>query len=170
MKPVKDISSPIRPTGDGMGENIGPGAWANRADHPDMTFHGTPKIVPMRVATTFSIAEEDPDPRGMPVIGCDGSVGGTVVDIWVDRSEPQIRYYELETQGTHRRVLLPLGFAKLIRSEREIRVKAIAGHHFEKVPGTKSPDQITLLEEDQIMGYFGGGFLYASPDRQESIL
>jgi len=29
---------------------------------------------------------------------------------------------------------------------------------------------VTLLEEDKIAGYFGGGRLYATPDRQEPLL
>ena len=170
MKVVKDISMPIRPTGDGMGENIGPGAWADRSDTPDLTYHGEPKIVPMRVAPGFSVASEDPDPRGMVAVGFDGHVGGTVVDIWVDKAEPQVRYYELETAGTHRRVLLPVGFCRVVASAGEVRVKAIAGRHFEGVPATKHPEQVTLLEEDRIAGYYGGGFLYADPSRQDPSL
>jgi photosynthetic reaction center H subunit len=33
-----------------------------------------------------------------------------------------------------------------------------------------SPDQITLREEDMVMGYFGGGTLYAKPSREEPLL
>jgi photosynthetic reaction center H subunit len=29
---------------------------------------------------------------------------------------------------------------------------------------------VTLLEEDKIMGYFGGGYLYATPERQEPFI
>jgi photosynthetic reaction center H subunit len=38
------------------------------------------------------------------------------------------------------------------------------------VPTTKHPEQITLLEEEKVMAYYGGGTLYATPDRQEPIL
>jgi photosynthetic reaction center H subunit len=113
------------------------------------------------------MASEDPDPRGMVAVGFDGIVGGTIVDIWVDKAEPQVRYYELETAGTHRRVLLPVGFCRVVASAGEVRVKAIAGRHFEGVPATKHPEQVTLLEEDRIAGYYGGGFLYADPSRQD---
>lgn len=170
MKPVNDISMPIRPAGDGMGENLGPGAWADRSDTPDRTFHGTPKMVPMRIATDFSVAVEDADPRGMVAVGFDGVAGGTIIDIWVDRAEPQVRYYEVETATSRRRVLLPVGFCKVVASAGEVRVKAIAGRHFEGVPTTRHPDQVTLLEEDRIAGYYGGGFLYADPARQEPAL
>ena len=35
----------------------------------------------------------------MPVIGCDGKQGGTVKDVWVDRSEYIMRYLEVEVSG-----------------------------------------------------------------------
>ena len=43
-----------------------------------------------------AVAAGDPDPRGLPVKAADGAVAGSIVDIWVDRSEPQVRYYRLE--------------------------------------------------------------------------
>ena len=58
--------SPLVPTGNPMVDGVGPAAWADRADVPDLTFHGTNKIVPMRVDPTFSVAKGDPDPRGLP--------------------------------------------------------------------------------------------------------
>jgi photosynthetic reaction center H subunit len=33
----------------------------------------------------------------------------------------------------------------------------------------KNPEQITLLEEEKIMAYFGAGTLYATPQRQEPV-
>jgi photosynthetic reaction center H subunit len=38
------------------------------------------------------------------------------------------------------------------------------------VPGTKQPEQVTLLEEEKIMAYYGAGTLYATPDRAEPLL
>ena len=55
--------------------------WANRPDVPDLTLEDTPRIVPLRVATEFSVASQDPDPRGMTVIGADGRPGGTVAEL-----------------------------------------------------------------------------------------
>ena len=51
-----------------------------------------------------------------------------------------------------------------------IRVMSIYGKHFADVPQTASKTQITLLEEEKIMAYFGGGGLYAMPGRAEPIL
>jgi len=91
--------SPFEPEGDPMLSGMGPGAWAERSDEPDLTHEGHPKIVPMRVLPEFSVAASDVDPRGHDVVGCDGETGGTVVDLWVDRGEQLIRYLEVELAG-----------------------------------------------------------------------
>jgi photosynthetic reaction center H subunit len=38
------------------------------------------------------------------------------------------------------------------------------------VPGLANPDQVTLQEEDKIVAFYGGGTLYATPDRSEPWL
>lgn len=166
--------SPFVPTGDPMVDGVGPAAWANRADVPDMTAHGKPKIVPMRVAKDFTIAEGDPDPRGLPVKGCDGVIAGTITEVWVDRSEPQVRYYEVTLAAGGRVVLLPVPFVAWpnlgLFGLDHVRVKAITAAQFAKVPATKSMEQITLLEEDKIAAYYGGGHLYATPDRSQPLI
>ena len=97
--------SPLVPTGNPMIDGVGPAAWADRADQPDRTFHGAPKIVPMRLDPTFSVAKGDPDPRGLPVEAVDKVIAGTVIELWVDRAEPQVRYYEVQLSGTERRIM-----------------------------------------------------------------
>ena len=37
-------------------------------------------------------------------------------------------------------------------------------------PATRNTDKVTLLEEDKITAYYGGGTLYATPDRVEPLL
>jgi photosynthetic reaction center H subunit len=46
-------------------------------------------------------------------------------------------------------------------------VQSILGAQFANVPRNKQPDSVTLLEEDKICAYYGGGTLYATPSRQE---
>ncbi len=168
--------APYRPTGKNpMLDPIGPGSWANRADTPDMTHHGEAKIVPMRIAKDFSIAEGDTDPRGMRVVGFDSVVAGKVVDAWVDRSEQMLRYLEVELEvGKEKNaVLVPINFAVMRNTrerERIFYVHALAGEQFAHVPDTKSASQVTFLEEEKIVAYFGSGLLYAHPSRQESII
>jgi photosynthetic reaction center H subunit len=95
-----------------------------------------------------------------------------VKDIWIDRAEYVMRYMEVEVAvpGGFRNVLLPTNFTRIDGEKRQARVKAIFAKHFADVPGLKSPDQVTLLEEDKIMGYYGGGTLYASPQRSEPLI
>jgi photosynthetic reaction center H subunit len=159
--------SPMQPTGDLLLAGVGPGSWSNRADVADVTYEGLVKIVPLRVAAGFGVAPQDVDPRGLPVLGDDLVEGGRVVDLWVDRSEMLFRYLELEVDGGGR-VLLPMNFARV--EQRRIRVKSILGHQFARVPKTRVPDQVTLLEEEKIMAYYGAGTLYATPSRQEPLL
>jgi photosynthetic reaction center H subunit len=163
--------SPIIPTGNPMKDGLGPAAWADRKDVPDLTVRGQPKIVPMRTVTGWSIAKGDPDPRGLPVKALDGVVAGTIVDCWVDRSEPQIRYYEVQLAAVDRRVLLPVPLVQWpnfgLWGCDHVRVKAITAAQFADVPGTKRDDQVTFLEEDKIMAYYAGGHLYATPDRAQ---
>jgi len=169
LKAVKARAAgfPFEPTGNPMLDGVGPAAWAVRSNLPDLTYDGEPKIVPMRVATDFSVEQRDPDPRGHPVYGADDEIGATVTDIWVDRSEPQIRYLELEADG--KRVMMPMNFAR-IRSNGDVVAKSVCGRHFADAPSTADPDQITLQEEDRIGAYYAGGHLYAMKDRQEPWL
>jgi photosynthetic reaction center H subunit len=53
---------------------------------------------------------------------------------------------------------------------RRIRVKSILSTQFAGVPKLASADRITLLEEDKVCAYYGGGTLYATPDRAEPLL
>lgn len=159
--------SPIEPTGDPMLDGIGAGAWANRADVPDMTLEGEPKIVPLRAAPGFSVAKQDADPRGLPVIAGDGKLAGTVAELWLDTSEMMFRYIEVDTSAG-RRVLLPVPFARIRRSA--VEVNSIYAHHFASVPLTRHPDQVTMAEEERISAYYGGGTFYADAKRSEPLL
>jgi photosynthetic reaction center H subunit len=161
------LGSPLYPTGDPMVDGVGPAAWAIRPQIPDITHEGQPKIVPMRVATDYKVSKNGPDPRGKPVFGLDDKQAATVVDLWVDRSEPQIRYLELDADG--RRILLPVTLSR-IRGDGSVKVHSIKAEHFANVPTIANPDQVTLQEEDQICAYYGGGTLYATRERAEPII
>jgi photosynthetic reaction center H subunit len=163
--------APLIPTGDPMRDGVGPSAYAQRADEPDMTFDtNEPKIVPLRVARDFTLASEDPDPRGMKVLGLDGGVGGSVCDLWVDRSEFILRYLEVAHAGGDARVLVPMNMVRIDERRREVKLRSVLGSQVMLAPGLKHADRITLREEDRICAYFAGGHLYATPQRQEPIL
>lgn len=163
--------APYQPTGDPMKDGVGPASYAERRDVPDLTIDGRNRIAPFRMKDGFEVYSKDPDPRGMTVYGGDGAAAGKVVDLWVDRSESLIRYLEVAVgpQGNGARVLLPIPFAKISKQRKRVDVDAIFAGHFPGVPKTKSPDAVTRLEEDRICGYYGGGKLYATPARTESL-
>jgi photosynthetic reaction center H subunit len=158
---------------DPMIDGLGSGAYADRLDEVDRTFDDSlPKIVPLRVATDFFLAPEDPDPRGYAVHGLDHVPAGTVVDAWIDRSEVVLRYLEVELVpelGGHR-VLLGMNDAQIHAKRQLIDVPWITSAQFARVPVTKHPEQVTMLEEDKITAYYAGGELYATPGRSEPLL
>jgi photosynthetic reaction center H subunit len=166
------LGAPLQPTGNPMVEGIGPASFVTRSDHPDLTAEGDALLVPMRVAPEFFVEPNDPDPRGMTVIGADRRPAGTIVDLWIDRSEPQIRYLEMETSGANgpRRVLVPMNFALIDAKAGIVRVRSILSTQFAEAPTLADPDRITLREEDRVVAYFGGGTLYATPERAEPLV
>lgn len=197
--PEKDIQPPNlepllgangsahRPIGDPMGAGVGPGAYTPRANVPDVTYEGHPRIVPLRTAPGISLEARDADPRGMAVFGADFQQAGEVVEIWVDRSDNIARYFEVELPASNTRpiraaddgkpgapvparILLPVNFADINAVGQRITVRAILASHFAGVPRTAYPDLVTLDEEERICAYFGGGYLYATPQRQEPLL
>lgn len=226
--------APFAPTGDPLADGVGPASYAERANEPDLTGEGEPKIVPTRVASDFTVVSRDPDPRGMPVLGADGALAGTVRDLWVDRVDLMIRYLEVEPAGdaghaaaqadqtaqagsaaaeaSHgsagasaesdsgqsetapeagasseeveqpaaaasgpaqphgQTFLVPVPFIKIDKRRGRVHIKALLGEQMHNVPRTADPDSVTRREEDRISGYFGGGRLYATPNRQEPII
>ena len=164
--------APLEPIGDPMQAAVGPGAYALRADVAEQTLDGRDLIVPIRVATNYAVASEDANPVGMQVIGADGKSGGVIADLWVDRGESILRYYEVETggPGTSRRVLLPVTFSRVNAGRRRVNVEAILGSQFAGAPTTRDPDRVTMLEEEKIVAYYGAGTLYATPQRAEPLL
>lgn len=163
------LGAPLVPTGDPMADAVGPAAYAERSDEPDTTVDGGNRIVPLRVATDHSVATEDTTPVGMTVVGGDGKSAGKVTDVWVDRSETVARYFEVAVDGG-RHVLLPVNFSRVNRGAGTIEVNSIFAKHFAGVPTTRNADSVTRREEDRICAYYGGGTLYASPERQEPWL
>lgn len=158
----------LEPTGNPMKDGVGAASWAtDRADRPDLTHDGRNRIVPMAGLEGWSVERRDPDPRGMPVFGCNGKRAGTVSDLWVDRAEPTVRYLAVDLDEGRGTVLLPMGFARVRRRPAGVLVKAIRSEHFADVPRTKATDRITLLEEDMIGAYYAGGYRYAEPARNE---
>ncbi|MEM6819469.1 MAG: photosynthetic reaction center subunit H [Pseudomonadota bacterium] len=164
--------APYVPTGDPLVDGVGPAAWSEREDKPDLCYNGDPRIVPMRNNPTFHIDSRDTDPRGKSVITADGKSVGSVTDCWIDLPEPMIVYLEValdESVGTGN-VLVPFAFVDISKKRDTILVEAVMAEQFARAPRTKDSETVTLLEEDKIQGYFGGGKLLATPERSAPLI
>ena len=161
--------APYDPTGNPLTDRVGPGSWVVRDDTTDMTFDGQTRIVPLRVADHFVLHEDGPNPIGMTVFGADRQVAGTVSDVWIDRGESMVRYYEVEVPGGGKK-LLPVTFCTSGFLGNAVRTSALLAEQFAGIPGTALPDTVTINEEERIVAYFGAGTLYATPRRAEPML
>jgi photosynthetic reaction center H subunit len=171
QKVYRSGASPWEPVGNPLTAGVGPGSWTARPDHADLDHHGAPKIVPLSMAAGFGVSESDPDPRGMDLLDAHGDKAGTVRDLWLDRGEMLFRYLDAEVPikgGGTRRVLVPMPFASV--GKKGVQVHALIAEQFAGVPGTRSLDRITLLEEERISAYYGAGTLYAEPHRAEPLV
>ncbi len=161
--------APLEPVGNPLLAGVGPGAWADRADHPDRNHDGRPVLERLSTLPDCSVSSNDPDPRGMEVRGGDGEVAGVVTDLWLDTSEMLFRYLELRTAVGGRSVLLPINFAR-ITQRYGVEVHAIHAKHFADVPALRTPGVVTMLEEEKIQAYYGAGLLYADERRTEPLV
>ncbi len=169
-KPVSRVAGhPIEPDGDPLTAGVGPGAYAMRDDKPDLDWDGKPKIVPMRNAPDYYVDKNDPDPRGMSVVGADDKVGGTVKDLWVDLPEHLMRFLEVDV-GEGKTALFPATLITIEGDPKVVRVRSLLSTQFANIPQVASSTQITRLEEEKIYGYFGAGTLYATWRRAEPLL
>ena len=124
--------APYAPTGNPLTDGIGPAAWAERAKRPDVDMDGHPRIVPLATAADFTVAYKDPTLRGWPVTGADGTIAGTVGELWIDRSDRLIRYLEVDTDSGP--VLAPMMMAKVDRRRRRVVIDALLASHFAGAP------------------------------------
>lgn len=161
--------SPYVPTGDPMADGVGPASWAPRRDVPELDAHGHAKIKPMAGLDDFRVSAGR-DPRGFPVVAGDGEIVGRVIDMMIDVPEHMVRYLvmDLNPEGSGQIRMAPINMLR-IGSDR-VTIRSLYSGHFAGIPATASGDQITLLEEDKITGYFAGGTLYADPKRAEPCL
>ncbi len=159
--------SPLEPTGAPMLAGVGPSSWAAREDAPELTRDGRDAIVPLRIATDFRFFAGS-DPRGWDVRGLDEALVGICTDIWVDRSDMQVRYIEVALtgiEGDEGKRLIPYAMFACDGDKRVVRCAAITGAQFADVPVLKSVDKVTLLEEEKIGAYYAGGRMYATAKR-----
>jgi len=153
--------SPYVPTGDGMADGVGPASWAARRDLPELDAHGHAKIKPMAGLDGFMVSAGR-DPRGLVAMGRDGEVVGRITDMWVDVPENMVRFLtvDLNPEGTGKTRLIPINFCRIKGDH--VFVKNLTENRWDGIPTIKAADQVTLLEEEKIMAYIGGGEMYGT--------
>ena len=182
VQAFRAAGAPWVPTGNAMKDGMGPAAWANRSKYPDLTFDGRPRIVPIAQSHELIVAPNDPQLIGWPVVAADGVTVGKVSDIWVDQAEHIIRYLEVET-NSGKKVLAPMMVAVVHGNSllaailpntnddpQYVEIDAITAAQFDDVPALETPGIISRYEEDRVQAYFGGGYMYATPERAEPWL
>ena len=164
--------APLVPTGNPLVDGVGPASYCNREDTPDLTFEGDDKFKPLRVALEYRVDPGEPPPQGMRVIANDGIEVGGVIDVWINLIEHATVYLEVELAGvaTSPRVLIPERYVRYRRRARQVVVRSLSAEQFLDIPRTRHPDRITRLEDDKLVGYFGGGTLYGKAGRSEPLL
>ena len=157
----KRAGAPLTVVGDPVLSQLGAGAFAMRRDDPMlMPDDKEPMLQPLRKTRAWRVHRGELDPRGMRVVARDYRPVGTVIDLWVDRDVKILRYLEvtLDAGGT---VLLPIFFAHIRQTDREVRVKALKPEHFAHVPRLRHPERMSPREEDAITAFYAGGSIYA---------
>ena len=159
--------SPYIPTGNPMVDGIGAAAWAPRRDVTELDAHGHNKIQAMSNLPDFAVSAGR-DPRGKPVVAGDGQVIGRILDMWIDVPEQMVRYLtvDLNPEGNGNTRLIPINFCK-IQNDRVTVRSLYEAQLCRRARNCIKQSQITLLEEEKIMAYYGGGTLYADPSRNE---
>ena len=151
--------APLAPTGDPVVDGVGPAAWALRNETPTMYTPALPQVEPLRSLPGWTLVPDDPDPRGMAVVGRDGASVGVVRELWADQGVKIIRYLEVELDAGlgGRRVLLPIHHTEVSRRRNRVWVRAIRAARFADAPATADPDLITAREEDRVNAFYAGG-------------
>lgn len=110
------------------------------------------------------IAEGDPDPRGWEVVAADGRAVGGVDDLIVDTEALKVRYLACDlaeaspgTEERGRRILIPIGYARLDERERKVIVDALAATEMAQLPSYAGPP-IQRAYEERLHAAFLDGF------------
>ncbi len=164
--------APLEPTGNPLLDGIGPASYCNRLDLPDLTIDGLEKFKPLRVALEYRVDPRLPHPQGMRVIAMDGIDVGGVIELWIDEVEHEVVFLEVELTGVAAspRILIPQMYVRYRPRQRQVQVRALRAADFADIPRTRDPDRITRLEEDKILGYFGGGAMYSTGNTRGPLL
>ena len=154
--------APLYPEGNPLLAGIGPGAYVLRRDTPFLLMDGSLQVAPMRNAEGFRPVEPEMDARGMEVFGSDNMPVGRIRDLWIDKGVKITRYLEIMMEAGESR-LMPVFYAMIDFKGRTIRIENMKAAQVADAPILRDSETVTAREEDQINGYFAGGYLYSVP-------
>jgi uncharacterized protein (TIGR02271 family) len=118
------------------------------------------RVVPLDELNDMKVADEDPDVRGWDVISADGRKFGKVEELLVDTSAMKVRYLDVEVEkdlrasDRDRRILIPVGHARLHESEDHVHVSGLSTEQVRSIPPYTG--RLDRQYEDSIRSHFGG--------------
>lgn len=99
-------------------------------------------VVPLAALPDFRVAEGDQDPRGWAVVGAGSTPLCEVEELMVDPHVLRVRHLVCRIPGAdERRVLLPVGYARLEPDERLVRVPRLTREALDALPAWHEPSE-----------------------------
>lgn len=154
---------PLDQGDDPLEEGLGAAAWTRlREEKPDLDVEGEPKLTSLNANSDYFVPEGDPDPRGWPILGADGKEVGTIRDLWFNRAEYFLRYFEFTVHGEDGGRLAPAFFVEVLPDKRIAQAITLTAKDLARTPTRSHEDVITMREEDRLNGWFAGGIVYSA--------
>ena len=92
-------------------------------------------VVPLSSMPELQVAAGEADPRGWTVRGRDDEPLGEVVELLVDTTLMKVRHLVCRVDGAEgRRVLLPIGYARLDRDRQAVCIPRLSATHLAELP------------------------------------
>ena len=161
------IAYPLDPGPNPLAEGVGAAAYTRiREELPDLDVEGEPKLISLNDHADYCIPDGDPDPRGWVLLSADEQRVGKVHDLWFNRAEFFLRYYEVSIAGAEGRRLVPAFFAEALPRDRAVRATTLVARDLRRVPVRADDSCITMREEDRLNGFFAGGLRFSGRQGQ----
>ena len=157
------MAFPLDPGPDPLEEGIGAAAFTTlREDEPDLDVEGEPKLISLNDHPEYYIPKGDPDPRGWVLVSADEKIVGKVHDLWFNRAEFFLRYFEVSIDGAEGRRLIPSFFAEALPRDSAVRATTLIARDLRRAPIRADDSCITMREEDRLNGFFAGGLRFST--------
>jgi uncharacterized protein (TIGR02271 family) len=99
------------------------------------------RVVPIDELSDYKVADGDPDVRGWDVVSADGRRIGEIKNLLVDQTAMKVRYLDMKVdtdllrdEDRDRHALIPVGFARLERDEKNVVVDELKSQDVATLP------------------------------------